>query len=211
MNKLPVFPIALKMLIVPVWMTVTFGVIVGSFAFVFSSNARAENNILGVRDEQTYQFYTAVPQNRSQLVQQIEVADTRYLKLKEFFRIYNAPLTMVDAASDFIAAADYYQLPWTLLPAISCKESGCGRIIPTGSFNPFGWAVYTGQTSGANFSSFNEAVWVVAKGLRADYYDQGLDTIAEIETKYTPPSAATHQHWQIDVSFFMDQLETWSL
>ncbi|NTV31047.1 glucosaminidase domain-containing protein [candidate division WWE3 bacterium] len=118
---------------------------------------------------------------------------------------------MADDSQAFVDIADTYNLPWTLLPAIACKESGCGRAIPPGSFNAFGWAVYTGQSSGATFGSWAAAIERVGRGLREDYFNRGLDTVPEIETRYTPPSATTHGGWRTHVTMFMNEIEGWPI
>ena len=188
----------------------TIGFFVVSFT-TMSDFTPERIRVLGVKKDLSYNIYSAVPKQIEALRQQVDYNDTRAMKLRAFLESYNAPAGMLDAVPDFIAAADAYNLPWTLLPAISCKESGCGRIIPVDSFNPFGWAVYTGQKTGMNFSSFSESVWHVAEKMRKNYFDQGLDTLAEIERRYTPPSANSHQGWQKDVGYFMNKIDQWAL
>ncbi|PIP56318.1 hypothetical protein COX05_03670 [candidate division WWE3 bacterium CG22_combo_CG10-13_8_21_14_all_39_12] len=156
---------------------------------------------------ESYNLFTSIPQQGSVLGQHIESNDLRVVKVQAFLDSYRSPMP----AQAFIDAADQYNLPWTLLPAIACKESGCGRAIPRDSFNAFGWAVYTGQNSGANFDSWEHAISTVARGLRKNYFDKGLDTVIKIESRYTPPSARSDHSWQKDIDFFMDKIENWQL
>ena len=60
-----------------------------------------------------------------------------------------------------------------------------------------------------DFSSWEEGIEKVAQGLREDYFDQGLDTLEEIEAKYTPLSAASHHAWMRGVDYFQWELENW--
>ena len=155
-----------------------------------------------------YRLYSALPQREgSVLSSSIISADQRRLILQRFLRAQNSP--MAPYAADFIEAADKYDLPWTLLPAIAGKESGFGKVIPKNSYNAFGWAVYTGQQRGAVFSSWRDAIFTVAKGLRENYFNRGLDTLEEIEPIYTPPSAKKGHPWLLDVRFFMEQIANW--
>lgn len=198
-----------KYLIVPSWLFISMAVVCVISAALIGSNGQ----VLGIADISPveYRVFAAMPKKPSNVTLQIKYKDVRVQKLSEFFAYYNAPQEMIAAAPDFVAAADAQSIPWTLLPAISCKESGCGRAIPIASYNPFGWGVWTGQQTGVVFSSFSDAAYRVAAGLRKDYFNKGFDTVAEIETKYTPPSATTHKEWQRDVNYFMDRIENWQL
>ncbi len=195
----------------PIWVIFSLVLLLGLGTKLVNANQPHRPKVLGVRDTKSYALFAAQPSYGDTLTQTINYTDTREYKLHAFFMAYRAPYEMLEAVPAFIQAADKYDLPWTLLPSIACKESGCGRRIPAGSYNPFGWAVYTGKTTGANFSSFSAAAWTVAKGLREDYFNRGLDTVPEIETRYTPPSANSHKGWQKDVTYFMNKLENWQL
>ncbi len=202
-------PVAFKILALPAWVgscLLALGLFIGLLSIRFDSKPVLADSTDGysVTD---YQGFAALPRKGDVLGQRVDYRDTRILKLRDFLLFYNSP--MVDNAADFVAAADRFDLPWTLLPAIACKESGCGRVVPYNSFNAFGWAVYTGQKSGAVFNSWSEAIYRVAEGLRNDYFNQGYDTVVEIESKYTPSSANSHHGWQSDVEYFMAELENW--
>jgi hypothetical protein len=133
-------------------------------------------------------------------------ADIRAAKIAKFLRDKNSP--MVGSAGTFVTIADRYRLDWRLLVAIAGKESTYGRHIPPGSYNAWGWGIPTGAQSGIGFRSWDEGIEVVGRGLRTKYYDRGLDTLAEIESAYTPPSAANPEHpWRTGVARFMYELE----
>ena len=148
-----------KLLFLPVWFVLT-GVFVVTGFVLLSGQPVAE---IGVYEQEaSYRMFAAVPQRGEVLGYSVTSADARVKKVAKFLNQYRSP--MVDSAEAMVAAADKYNLPWNLLPAIACKESGCGRVIPHESFNAFGWAVYTGQNYGANFESWEHSYEVVAKG-----------------------------------------------
>ncbi len=154
-----------------------------------------------------YAAYAALPDGGVVLGHFVAAQDSRKLILQDYLAARNSPLSPY--SEDFINAADEFQLPWTLLPAIAGKESGFGKAIPKDSFNPFGWGVFTGAQSGVNFDSWEDAIYSVARGLKENYFDRGLTTPAEIEPYYTPPSPGKGHPWLNDVEFFMEQIENW--
>ena len=84
----------------------------------------------------------------------------------------------------------------------SQQESNLCKKIPSGTFNCLGWGVHSKGTLG--FSSFEEAIEVVSKGLKENYIDEGLLTPEEIMTKYTPHSDGS---WAYGVNLFMNEIE----
>ena len=116
--------------------------------------------------------------------------------LEEFFKKYNSPLK--DNAETFVKTADRYGLDYRLLPAISCVESTCGKYLIKETHNPFGWGgghIY--------FSSYDEAIERVGKGLYDIYISRGLDTVEKIAPVYAPPSTT----WSSKIRIFMDQID----
>lgn len=107
----------------------------------------------------------------------------------------------------FVKIADQYGLDWRLVPAIAQKESGMGKAIPKGSYNAWGWAIFTGKNSGAEFDNWQHGIETVTRGLKNSYLNQGLDTPEKIMTKYTPSSDGS---WAADVRFTMDQIASGS-
>jgi hypothetical protein len=119
--------------------------------------------------------------------------------LEKFFEKYNSPLK--GHANTFVEVADKYGIEYTLLPAISCMESSCGKKMLPNTYNPFGWGIY-----GNNFIAFNdfdEAIETVGKGLNENYFARGFDTPQKIAPIYTPPN---HVNWLRGVNFFVGQI-----
>ncbi len=150
-----------------------------------------------------YKMFAALPNQLSSMAQAIEANDARSLIIKNIFQLYKSPLA--DYAEFFVQTSDKYGLDFRLLPAIALKESGGGRVIPENSYNPFGWAIHEKYTK--RFSSWEEAIETVAKGLREEYLDKGLTTPEQIMTKYTPASLAKGGAWAKDVGEFMALME----
>lgn len=125
-----------------------------------------------------------------------QASDVRLIKLKLYLQKLNSPLAEI--SDNLIAAADIYNLPWTLVPAISGVESGFCRNIPDFSYNCWGW-----NNGKSRFGSFFEGVFIVSKTLRSTYFDRGLTTVELIAPVYAPPSKT----WASKVRFFMRKIE----
>ncbi|MBU0708654.1 glucosaminidase domain-containing protein [Patescibacteria group bacterium] len=188
------------------WMGVSVFVIGVSFSLLTSPSWSA-NFPPFIERSSNYSLYAALPDRGSVLGHFVVSEDTREIILRDYLQNRNSP--MVESARDFIRAADKYQLPWTLLPAIAGKESGFGKAIPRDSFNPFGWGVFTGQQSGVEFSSWNDSIYAVAMGIRERYFDRGLNTPELMEPHYAPPSPGKGHPWLFDVTYIMEELKSW--
>lgn len=153
-----------------------------------------------------YQPFQALPYgelSKIPQIQYIQSEDGRSLLIEQFYDHYNSPLS--EYASVFVTVADKYKLDYRLLPSISMQESNGAKVLPEGSFNPFGYGIYGDNSLG--FRSYEEAIERVGRGIREDYIDQGLKTPYQIMTKYTPSSLAKGGPWAIGVELFMDELE----
>ena len=131
---------------------------------------------------------------------QANINDGRAANLKSFFRKYNSPL--YDHAEFIVKVSDKYNFDYRLLPAIAMQESGLCRVIPHNSYNCWGWGIY-GDTV-TRFSSYEEAIDTVGKGLKKHYIDKGLITASAIMAKYTPSSNGS---WAHGVNTFLKALE----
>lgn len=107
-----------------------------------------------------------------------------------------------ETAEAFVEVADKYDLDYRLLPAISRIESSCGRHYIEGTYNPFGWGVYGNNYIG--FSSYEEAIETVGKGIKENYINRGFDTPERIAPIYTPPN---HRKWLGAVRSFMREMD----
>lgn len=129
------------------------------------------------------------------------VRDNRVKILREYFKQYDSPLA--DSAAAFVQAADENQIDWKLVAAISGVESTFGHQIPYNSYNAWGWGVYGNNV--LRFQSFDDAVVTISKGLRANYYNKGAQTVYDVGRQYAASPA-----WAERVSFFMEKIDAFS-
>lgn len=120
--------------------------------------------------------------------------------LSDYLAVHNSPLQY--HAQDFIDAAKEYDLDWKLLPSIAGVESTFGKQIP-GGYNAWGWGVY--GTQAIYFSSWKDGIFEVARGLRENYLDKGLNDPYAINKVY-----AASPRWGNKVTFFMKDLDNFS-
>ena len=114
--------------------------------------------------------------------------------------INNSPLTPF--ADYIVKTADKYGIDWRLTTAIAMKESGLCKVIPEGSYNCWGWGIHSAGT--LKFSSFEEGIETVTKGLKENYIDIGLDSVEKIMTKWIPHSP--NGAWAEDVKIYLNKL-----
>ncbi len=121
--------------------------------------------------------------------------DDRAQILAKFLKGRGSP--MASDAEKLVRIADKYGLDWKLLPAIAGVESQYGRMIPAGSYNPYGW-----NNGSAYFSDWASASEHVAAGIRTRYAPGGAVTPWRIG-----PSYAENPLWAYQVSKYMYQID----
>ena len=147
------------------------------------------------------QIYAALPQESGEVLGAFETADARPVIIEKYLKKYNSP--MAPYADLIVATSDEYDLDWRLLVAIAQQESNLGKKAPANSYNAWGWGVHSQGT--LHFSSWQEGIETVAKGLKEKYLDKGYTTPEEIMSKYTPLSSGS---WAFGVNQFIEELET---
>lgn len=147
------------------------------------------------------QLYAALPAKSGEVLGDFQTADARPVIIKKYLEKYRSPMTPY---ADFIVAvSDEYGLDWRLLVAIAQQESNLGKKIPPNSHNAWGWGIHSRGTLG--FTSWEEGIKTVAKGLKEKYIDKGYTTPEAIMSKYTPSSEGS---WAFGVNQFIEELET---
>ena len=131
-------------------------------------------------------------------------SDDRVERLRAFLSSYDSPLAAV--ADTFINQADKNGLDWKLVAAIAGVESTFGKAIPTGSYNAWGWGVFTGAQDGVHFKDWADGIAQVSEGLRNNYYNRGAITIYDVGWTY----AANGSSWGSHVQYFIDKLESFA-
>lgn len=135
-----------------------------------------------------------VEDGQARYIQQYNEIDPRVESVRTYLASRQAPLA--DYADHFVEAADKYGIDYRLVPAISVMESNGGKHLFR-DYNAWGWG-------SVNFTSFEEGIETVTRGLKTGYYDAGLDTVAEIAPVYCPPNAKA---WTNGVTEFMNYME----
>ena len=122
-------------------------------------------------------------------------------KLESFFAKHESPL--YPYARLIVEQAHMYGIDYRLLPAIAMNESTLCKNIHENSYNCWGWGIYADKVT--RFDSYEDAIRVITKGIRQQYYDRGMSSPSSIMRAYTPNSPngvwATKIEWvyrQID-------------
>lgn len=138
----------------------------------------------------------------AQLANTDVAVDTRIERLRTFLASYDSPLQ--GEAKTFVEKADKYNLDWKLVPAIAGAESTFGKAIPAGSFNAWGWGIFTGAQDGVHFTSWADGIEQVCRGLREQYFNRGAKDLYDVGWMY----AANGDSWTPHVQYFIDKLDT---
>ena len=104
--------------------------------------------------------------------------DLRVHRLRTFLQQRGYPVS--DLATDFVAAADLYELDWRLLPSISIMESSGGKRYLRN--NVFGW-----DSCNTGFPSVRDGIYHVASRLAESrlYRNKSLDGILQTYNPYS--------------------------
>lgn len=145
--------------------------------------------------------YASLPSVFPRISDSVEVADARPELVRQYLKRYNSPLA--DLSDFLVQQADINGLDYRLIPAIAQQESNLCKIIPPKTYNCWGWGIHSKGTLG--FTSYEEAIETVMKGIKKEYIDKGLTTPDTIWKKYTPgsPDGA----WAKGVNQFMADME----
>jgi hypothetical protein len=132
---------------------------------------------------------------------QIDI-DPRAEKLRAFLTSYGSPLAA--EAETFVAQADKNNLDWKLVAAIAGTESTFGKEIPTGSYNGWGWGIFTGAQDGVHFKDWADGIAQVSEGIRKNYINRGAKDLYDIGWIY----AANGNSWATHTGYFIEKLES---
>lgn len=156
----------------------------------------SQTKVLGTKN-----VYAANQTLLPQVESRIESADARTEIIKQYLHKYNSPLE--PHSQLLVETADKYDLDFRLLVAIAHQESALCKIIPENSYNCWGWGIHSRGT--LRFSSFEEGIETVAKGLRNEYLNKGYVSVDEIMDKWVPHSP--ERAWSKAVNHFIENME----
>lgn len=144
--------------------------------------------------------YASLPTELPSVSGSVEQTDARPAILRQYMDAYGSPLAPY--ADLIVQAADKYSLDFRLITAIAQQESNLCKVIPPESYNCWGWGI-TGQGT-LGFTSYQDGIDQVSKGLRENYINKGFLTIDSIMSKYTPQSNGS---WAFGVNQFMTDMQ----
>jgi hypothetical protein len=128
--------------------------------------------------------------------------DVRVEKVYTFLQSKHSPLAQY--ADLIVSEADKNDIPWTLVPAISGKESSFGVAIKPGSHN--GWGIMAWDKAGTrfirSFSSWEEAIKFESELLARDYR---ANMYRGIQAKYCPDFECSNT-WVANVTGFSEEI-----
>jgi hypothetical protein len=154
----------------------------------------------GVYQKSGIKVFASLPSKTSSIDGEASPSDARTEIVKKYLSKYDSPLTPF--ASYIVEIADKYHIDFRLLPSIAQQESNLCKVIPSKSYNCWGWGIYTNSSVG--FGSYEEAIETVSRGLKEKYIDNGLTTPEQIMSRYTPASPGS---WAKGVSQFMEEMQ----
>ena len=131
--------------------------------------------------------------------------DARGLLLQSFLERHKSP--MAPYAQYLVQQADDKGIDFRLVVAIAMCESNLGKRMPRlDEYNFAGIAVYTGQTTGASFDSWQHAIRWVTSYIKEKYYDRGIVDLRDIGAIWAPPSVEKGYSWTNCVESFQGSI-----
>ena len=203
--KKPALIASLSLLALPfLFFGLTVFVLLGSSFYLLSHSETAK--ILKEKIEKpVYTIFNAQPPVLGTSDAEIAGADGKAAIIQQYLAHHRSPLAPY--AQKLVDEAEKYGLDWRLTTAICMQESNCGKNIPAGSYNAWGWAIHTTYTK--YFETWERAIETVTRGLKTDYIDRGLITPQQIMTRYCPLSIAKGGPWATAVEYIMWELDNY--
>src|SRR3989344_7069236 len=152
------------------------------------------------KESQQVSIFSSYENEIKSVSYEILEADAREVIIRNFLERNNSPLAPY--SNLLIETSDKYGLDWRLLVAIAMKESGVCKAIPEDSHNCWGWGIHSQGT--LMFSSYEEGIETVARGIKDKYVDEGLITVEQIMSKWIPHSP--EGVWAVDVSTYIEKM-----
>lgn len=157
------------------------------------------NQSLGTRFS-GLQVYASLPNDLPGVSGEAQAADARVEIIRQYLQKYRSPL--LPFAEKLVSTADKYSIDFRLTTAIAQKESNLCKVSPPNCYNCWGWGIHSKGT--LCFSSYDEAIEAVTKGLSEEYFQKGYNTVEKIMSKYTPLSNGS---WALGVKQFLAEME----
>lgn len=203
MNKKPALIASLSLLTLPLlFFGLTVFVVLGS-SFYLLSHSQTAQSIKEKLERPVYSIFNSQPPVLGTSDAKITGADGKAAIIQQYLARHHSPLAPY--AQKIVDESEKYGLDWRLTTAICMVESNCGKSIPEGSYNAWGWGITSSST--VNFENWEKAIETVTRGLKTDYIDRGLVTPEQIMIRYCPLSIAKGGSWAKGVEYFIWELE----
>ncbi|MBU3956991.1 hypothetical protein KKI19_01775 [Patescibacteria group bacterium] len=160
----------------------------------------AKQSVNQLASQTPSRLYAAIPEVLGEMSAAIQTGDARPVIIEKYLEKHNSPL--LPYADVLLAASEEYDVDYRLIVAIAQCESNLCKKSPPDSYNCWGFENGTTQ-----FLSWEQAINQVAKTLREEYLDEGMETPEEIMPKYAPPSVEKGGPWAKCVEQFIEELE----
>ena len=161
-----------------VWFPITFVLLLINLTLLAASN-NAGTTITEQYPSSSNERVTASAGTAQILGTNVVAGDARGLLLQNFLTHYESP--MAPYADLIVTKSDQEGIDFRMIVAIAMCESHLGKSMPSkDSFNPFGIAVYTGQSFGKKFTSWEHSINWVTEYIRTKYYDRGIHDLKDI-------------------------------
>ena len=180
--------------------SLTLGLALGSY---FKLNAMAAKSLRPKSEQlitEAVSSHAVNPQVLGAFAYAVKAEDAVPEIVKKYLAKYNSPL--LPHADFLVESARAYRIDPRLLVAIAQQESNLCKKAPEGTFNCWGWGIHSRGTLG--FTSYQEAIAAVTKGLADNYFGEGLTTPESIMGIYTPLSDGS---WARGVQQFIDDMK----
>jgi len=164
---------------------------------------QSNSNVTDYLPKTIYNLFSAQPPVLGVSDTNLNSKDSRAQIINKALSKYNCP--MGNQGETIVKYADKYKVNPYLIYAIAQQESNCGKKIPKNSYNPFGFAVFTGKEKGAEFNSWDHAIEMEAQ-LLSSYHAKGLIEPCQIMLRYTPSSFSKGSPWCKGVNFFINEI-----
>lgn len=158
------------------------------------NNEGSKADVFGAR------MYASLPTDFPSISGEVQASDARTEIIKQYLLKYKSPLTLY--ADYIVKTADEFKIDYRLTTAIAQQESNLCKVIPSKTYNCWGWGIHSEGTLG--FSSYEEGIKTVTMGLSQNYISLGLDSPEKIMSKYTPLSNGS---WAKGVEEFLSEME----
>ena len=163
--------------------------------------AGTDSTLLNLSPPDYTTVFSALPNNKSNIVTSVKVADARTELLRQYLNHYNSPLEQyVDL---IVQMSDQYDFDYRWMVAIAMQESTLCKFIPENSYNCWGWGIYGDKVT--RFKSYEDAIRRIAPQFKQIFLkDNHTKDPFKVMKTYTPPSDGS---WAEGISQFFTDLQ----